>query len=546
MQGLNMDFELTVPVMLRRAEQLFGPREIVTRLPDKSLHRYTYADFIPRARRLGAALTALGMGRGDRVGTLAWNHYQHLEAYFGIPAFGGVTHTLNLRLHPTDLGYIAKHGGDKLLIVDESLLPLCDRASSARPTSSSVIVDRRRRRTGCSRLRGAHRRHATTPVRVSGARRARGRGHVLHVRDDRATRRACSTRTARSVLHTLVAVRVGRALDLARPTRCCRSCRCSTPTPGASRSAARWSAPSWCSPARTSTRRACSSCFQDERVTITGGVPTIWLGILQLLDAKPEAYDLSSVQSMVVGGSAAPALADRGGFRSATVSHVLHAWGMTEMAPLGTIAQLPPRPAGRVGRRRRYAYRAKQGRPVAARRDPRPRRGRRSCRGTAQTMGELEVRGPWIASSLLRRAEARGPLHQRRLVQDRRRRHDRRATATSQIQDRSKDLIKSGGEWISSVALENALMGHPAVAEAAVIAVPHRSGASGPWPRSSSRRARSATGEELREHLAAQLRQVPAAGRFEFVDEIPKTAVGKFKKTALREQFAHEQTPASG
>ena len=134
-----MDFELTVPVMLRRAEQLFGPREIVTRLPDKRLHRYTYGDFIPRARRLGAALTELGMKRGDRVGTLGWNHYQHLEAYLGIPPSAASLHTLNLRLHPNDLGYIAKHGGDKLLIVDESLLPLAH-SSSAETDIEHVIV----------------------------------------------------------------------------------------------------------------------------------------------------------------------------------------------------------------------------------------------------------------------------------------------------------------------------------------------------------------------------------------------------------------------
>src|SRR5713226_6490841 len=141
MQGLMMDFELTVPVMLRRAEQLFGSREIVTRLPDRNLHRYTYADFVPRARRLGAALAKLGMGRGDRVATLAWNHYQHLEAYLGIPAGGFVLHTLNLRLHPDDIGYIASHAGDRALIVDASLLPLVEQFSDQTQIEHVFVVE---------------------------------------------------------------------------------------------------------------------------------------------------------------------------------------------------------------------------------------------------------------------------------------------------------------------------------------------------------------------------------------------------------------------
>src|SRR5205814_4518271 len=124
MDGLMMDFSLTLPALLRRAETFFGNAVIATRLPDKSFHHYTYADMTSRAPQLAVALQRAGLERGDRVATLCWNHYQHLEAYLGIPAFGGVTHTLNLRLHPNDIGYIAKHGGDKLLIVDESLLPL--------------------------------------------------------------------------------------------------------------------------------------------------------------------------------------------------------------------------------------------------------------------------------------------------------------------------------------------------------------------------------------------------------------------------------------
>ena len=184
-----MDFQLTLPTSLRRAETYFGDKEIVTRLPDKIFHRYTYADMARRAKQLAVALRELGLERGDRVATLCWNHYQHLEAYFGIPCGGFVLHTLNLRLHPNDIGYIAKHAGDRALIVDARLLPLVDQFKDQH-------ADRARlRRRGL--VRGAARVRRSGRVARARARRERGRGDVLHERHDRACRRASSTRTAR-------------------------------------------------------------------------------------------------------------------------------------------------------------------------------------------------------------------------------------------------------------------------------------------------------------------------------------------------------------
>jgi fatty-acyl-CoA synthase len=537
MQGLIMDFELTIPVMLRRAEQLFGAQEIVSRLPDKSLHRYTYADFVPRARRLGAALTELGVGRGDRVGTLAWNHYQHLEAYLGIPAFGGVTHTLNLRLHPTDLGYIAKHGGDKALIVDESLLPLAQKFLDQTDIEHVIVIGDAPEGTISYEelLAGTddpgdypeiEERDAAAMCYTSGT-----TGHPKGV-----------LYSHRAIfLHTLVATMSGvlsiSEADTVLPV-----------VPMFHANA--WGFPFSCTmvgskqvfPGPHLDPASLLELFQDERVTITGGVPTIWLGILQVLDQQPDAYDLSSMRAMIVGGAAAPRSLIEG-FQERHGLSVLHAWGMTEMAPLGTTAQLPP-DLLQASADEQYAYRAKQGRPAPLV-EIRARGEDGMVPWDGETMGELEVRGPWISSSYYDAPEGAdrwsddGWFKTGDVVTI-----DKRGCI--EIQDRSKDLVKSGGEWISSVALENALMGHPAVAEAAVIAVPDEQWSERPLAVVVFKEGGSATAEELREHLAGSFAKFQLPDRFEFVDEIPKTAVGKFKKTALREQFAQEPVPAPG
>ena len=177
MKGLMMDFQLTLPTILKRGETYFPHQEIVTRMPDRSFHRYTFADFGKRARQLAVALKGVGLEPGDRVATLCWNHYQHLEAYLGIPCGGFVLHTLNLRLHPNDLGYIATHAGDKALIVDKSLLPLWEQFADKTQIEHVFVVE--------DSLRGAARRRRPGRLRGPEARRGHGGGHVLHERHDR-------------------------------------------------------------------------------------------------------------------------------------------------------------------------------------------------------------------------------------------------------------------------------------------------------------------------------------------------------------------------
>jgi fatty-acyl-CoA synthase len=276
--------------------------------------------------------------------------------------------------------------------------------------------------------------------------------------------------------------------------------------------------------------------FVRERPTIVGGVPTIWIGVLALLDQNPGLYDLSSIRAMYVGGSAVPqslieAYEKRYGLK------IIQAWGMTEMSPLGTVAHEPPS-ARFATDEERFKYRAKQGRPA-----PFVEIRSRSEEGSGkdvpwdgQTMGELEVRGPWISSAYYNRPDCAD-----RFTDDGWFKTGDIVTidksGTIQVQDRSKDVIKSGGEWISSVALECALMGHPAVAEAAVIPVEHPKWAERPLAAVVLKPGATASPAELRSFLAPQFPKFWLPDAYEFVDAIPRTSAGKFKKSELRKQF---------
>ncbi|HET9831661.1 MAG TPA: long-chain-fatty-acid--CoA ligase, partial [Vicinamibacterales bacterium] len=273
--------------------------------------------------------------------------------------------------------------------------------------------------------------------------------------------------------------------------------------------------------------------FARERVTFTAGVPTIWMGILQALDANPGAYDLSSIRSMFVGGAAVPpalikAFQERHGLR------LVHAWGMTETTPLGTVSHLSLDLAS-APKDDQYVSRAMQGRPVAFV-EIRARNENGLVPNDGQTMGELEVRGPWVAAGYYNRTDCAdrftpdGWFKTGDIVTI-----DERSYVT--IQDRAKDLIKSGGEWISSIALESALMGHPAVAEAAVIPFVSEKWGERPLAVVVLKAGASASGEELRSFLAPNFPKFWLPDAFEFIDAIPRTSAGKFQKMALRERF---------
>ncbi len=539
MKGLIADYQLTLPAILKRAEELFGHKEIVTRRPDKSFHRYTYADFVSRSKRLAVALGDLGLQKGDRVATLGWNTYQHLECYFGVPSAGLVLHTLNPRLSAEDLAYIMDHAGDKVLMVDETLLPVFesvkDRVSLDRvyvftydgsapqdlESYEDLVaggddsafeypeLDEDDAAAMCytsgttGRPKGALYSHRSICLH----------SFALATADGLGVSEADSVLPVVPMFHVnawgmpFVATMVGSKQVMPGPHL---------------------------------DPESLLEDFETENVTFTAGVPTVFLAVLQTLDAEPGAYDLSRIRALAVGGSAAPESMIRG-FDERHGLKVVHAWGMTETDPVATVSHINSGLED-ASEDEKFRYRAKQGTPLPFI-EVRARGEDGLIPWDGQTMGELEVRGPWVASRYYEAPEGDDKFTSDGWF--------RTGDVVSidpmgyvEIRDRDKDLVKSGGEWISSVDLENVLMGHSAVAEAAVIAVPDPRWQERPLGVIVLKEGQSAEPEELKQHLADNgFAKWQLPDNIEFVSEIPRTATGKFLKMRLREQF-EDYTPA--
>jgi fatty-acyl-CoA synthase len=338
LEGLVQDFQLTLPYFLRRAEQLYGHREIVTRRPDKSFHRHTYADFVSRSKKLAVALGNLGLEPGDRVGTLGWNTYQHLEAYFGVPSSGLVLHTLNPRLHEDDLAYIADHADDRVMLVDEALVPVFEKFRAHTNVEHAVVVtedgDVPDGMVSYEDLIGGSdeadfeypafdENQAAAMCYTSGT-TGRPKGALYSHRS--------------TVLHSMM-VAMGNTFALSEAD-------CVLPVVPMFHVNA-WGLPfasvlvgaKLMMPGPNLDPASLLEDLEQEEVTLTAGVPTVFLAVLQALDEEPEKYDLSKLRTMVIGGSAVP----KGVIKDYKERHgidVLHAWGMTEMSPIGTVANL--------------------------------------------------------------------------------------------------------------------------------------------------------------------------------------------------------------
>jgi fatty-acyl-CoA synthase len=541
MEGLMMDWPLTLHHFLDRAARLFPRKEIATRTA-AGMHRYTYADFHRRVHRLAHALTRLGIGRGDRVATFAWNTYRHLEIYFAAPCMGAVLHTLNIRLAPDQLIYIINHAEDRVIFVDASLVPLLERIRDQIPTVKAFVImsEAGPVQTSLSPALDYEALLAESPEAP----------YPWPRLDENAAAGMCytsgTTGNPKGVVYSHRAIFLhSMALCLADTFGICERDVLMPVVPMFHANA--WGMPfagvmvgaKLVFPGPHLQPRDIAELIQNERVTVTAGVPTIWIGLYALLER--ERYDLSSLRVMPVGGSAMPralieAFEKRFGIR------IAHAWGMTEMTPLGTVANLKSYMESWPDEER-FAVRAKQGMPVVGVEIRAVDEQGREVPWDGKTMGELQVRGPWVIRAYYndpRTAEA---------FQDGWFRTGDVVTIDPegyiQIVDRTKDLIKSGGEWISSVDLENALMAHPKVLEAAVIAVPHPKWQERPLavvvPRPEFKE--DLTKEELLEFLRPRFVKWWLPDDIVFVEAIPKTSVGKFDKKVLREQFKDYRLP---
>jgi fatty-acyl-CoA synthase len=531
MEGLMMDYPLTLLHLLERAGQLHRRQEVVSRQPDETITRTTWAEVYRRTHKLANALSRLGVQPGDRVATLGWNHARHLEAYFAVPATGAVLHTVNPRLHPSDLAYIVNHAQDKVLLVDEVLLPVLERfRAEIRPRHVIVWGHGRPVPEGCIDYEQLIEPELST---------------FAYPRiDENQAAGLCytsgTTGRPKGVLYSHRSL-VLHALALALPD-CFGMGMADAILPVVPMFHVNaWGTPFTAAmvgaklvlPGPHLDAKNLLQLLVEERVTLAAGVPTVWLAVLDELDKTPGQRDLSALRRVVVGGAAAPqALIEAFGKRHGI--QIVHAWGMTEMTPVGTVCHLKPH-LQKLPEAEQLRLRATQGPPVPFV-DIRAMSEAGEAPWDGKTMGELHVRGPWIAKGYFE-----NPLEADKFTMDGWFRTGDIVTIDPEgyvrITDRSKDLIKSGGEWISSVDLENALMGHPAVREAAVVAVAHPRWGERPVAAVVLREGAHATPSDLAGYLEPRFARFWLPDAYVFVQQIPRTATGKFLKSAVREML---------
>ncbi|WP_082693753.1 long-chain fatty acid--CoA ligase [Mycobacterium lehmannii] len=524
------DYQLTLTAIVERAERFHADQPVVSRRPSGAISRTTLGTCVNRARRLAGALSALGVREGEPVATLLWNQSEHLELYFAVPAMGAVIHTLNPRLFPDELGFIVGDAEDNVIVVDESLLEVFESFRDAH-FFTHVIVVAHTGEAPAGTLDYESLIADAEPVEWPGLDESRAAA-MCYTSGTTGRPKGVVYSHRALALHSLVAALPDQlavsAYDTILPVVPMFHANAWGLPYAAALAGARLVLPG----PRLDAESVLDLCAA-ERVTMTAGVPTVWMGMLAALDAEPDRWDLSELDRLIVGGAAVPRSMFEGFDRHGLT--VVQAWGMTETAPLGAVCRLP----GHLlesERDEQYGHRTRQGVAtpffeIRARDD----NGALIAWDDA-AMGELEVRGPWVASSYHggRGAESFTPdgwFRTGDVV-----RIDPHGCI--RICDRSKDLVKSGGEWISSVDLENQLMSHVAVAQAAVIAVPDDRWGERPLAVVALRDGGRASADELRDHLAQEFAKWQLPDRFEFMEAIPCTATGKFKKSILRNLFA--------
>ena len=541
MLGVMSERPLLISAILTHAATYHRDTEIVSRTVEGATHRYNYSEAERRSRRLARALLRLGIKPGDRIGTLAWNTFRHFELYYGISGIGAVCHTINPRLFDDQIVYIVNHAADRLLFIDTTFVPLVERLSSYFPADCRIVL--------MTEQNGAS--ETTLPAALCYERliAAENDDFDWPEFDERTAASLCytsgTTGNPKGALYShrsTVLHAFGASLPDAIPASA-RDAVCPVvPLFHACGWAVAYTAPmngvKLVLPGPRLDGSSLYELFEAEGVTISLGVPTVWLAFEAYLSAAGRRC--STLRRVVSGGSAVPRSLIEAFERHGV--EMLHAWGMTEMSPVGTTAALKARHLG-LSKEAQLAVKSKQGRPIFGVELKILDEAGGVQRHDSKSMGELLVRGPWIVSGYFDDVEAStaavekdGWFHTGDVATI-------DADGYMQITDRSKDVIKSGGEWISSIDLENAALAHEDVAEAAVIAVPHPRWGERPLlivaPRPGCRPDR----DDLIALLARQFPHWMLPDDVVTVPELPHTATGKLMKTRLREMFRDHKLP---
>jgi acyl-CoA synthetase (AMP-forming)/AMP-acid ligase II len=538
MRGLIMDRPLLISSLLRHADFVSSDREIVTRTVEGPVHRYTYADAHRRTRQLANALGALGVALGDRVATLGWNTYRHFEVYYAVSGIGAITHTLNPRLHPTQLTYIVNHAEDSWIFVDLNLVALIEKITAELPKLKGVVVMTDR---------------ANMPETTLA--NALCYEELIDAHSDELVWPEFDENTASSLCYTSGTTGNPKGALYSHRSTVIHAYASALPDVlhlGESEvilpvvpmfHVNAWGIPYGATmvgaklvfPGARLDGASVHELLDSEGVTMTAGVPTVWLALLN--HWRETGTRVDSLKRVIIGGSACPESMIRA-FQEEFGCEVRHAWGMTEMSPLGTVSIPKPSITDPADRMRRQV---KQGRSVFGVEMRIVDDARKALPHDGAAFGELQVSGPWITSGYFKldSSDAHGAdgwfATGDVATMD--------PDGYMEITDRAKDVIKSGGEWISSIEIENLAMGHPDVAQAAVIGVAHPKWDERPLLVVVPAPGKSPTHAEMTAFLADKVAKWWLPDDTVLTDELPLGATGKVLKTRLREQFGDHKLP---
>ncbi len=544
MLGLMMDRPLMISSLIDHAARFHGDTEIVSREPDRSFHRYTYLDAQRRAKQLAKALIRLGVEKGDRIATMGWNTHRHFELYYGISGIGAVMHTINPRLYHDQISYMTNHAEDKVLFLDTSFVPTVEKLVPELTTIRHYVILAPRSMMPQTTLPNAlcyeDLIEAETPEFDWPMFDERTASSLCYTSGTTGNPKGALYSHRSTYLHALATTGIDVLGFSAKDCVCPIVPMFHVNAWGTPYSAALVGC-KLVLPGQNLDGESVCDLFHQEGVTVSMGVPTVWLGALKHAEAK--GIDFGKLTRLVIGGSAAPPImidifAERYGVQ------VIHAWGMTEMSPLGTVSQ-PKHKHETADEATHRSVRESQGRPapvvdikiVDAEGKHLPHDGK--------AFGDLYVRGPCIIGGYFKDEAASADAFDGEgwfktgdvstIDPD----------GYMRITDRSKDVIKSGGEWISSIELENAAMGHPGVAEAAVIGIRHPKWDERPLLIVVPKPGQAFDKEALQNFLAERVAKWWLPDDIVTIAEIPHTATGKILKTKLRETFAAYRLPTA-